>query len=298
MRLKTAVIAALAVVAVVTAAVVLAEEKTEDVATLEAAELRPPTGEWIPSVPGATATVWAVGDAEGPGLADVARLIRRADPDRILYVGDVYPKGSRDDFARWAKPWGHLVRRMAPTPGNHEWAAAREGYEPFWRKVTGEKPPTYYSFKAGGWEVLSLNTEHSEWRPAKKWIKDKVEAGGDCRIAFWHRPPYSAGKYKDGDRVAREFWQALRGGARIVVNGHDHNMQRLRRRDRRTQFISGAGGRHRYDVDEGDQILAFGDDQHFGALRLRLSQGFAEWRFVATNGRVLDSGSLDCRAPE
>ena len=285
----------LALVVAAVAAVVLAEEKSEDAAAPES-ELRPPTGEWIPSVPGATATVWAVGDAEGPGLAAVARLIRRADPDRILYLGDVYPKGTREDFARWAKPWGRLVRRMAPTPGNHEWPRAREGYEPFWRKVTGKRPPTYYSFEVAGWQVLSANSEHSEWRSTKGWIKETTEAGGDCRIAFWHRPPYSAGKYKDGDRHAREFWRALRGRARIVITGHDHNMQRLRRRDRISQFISGAGGRHRYDVDEDDPILAFSDDQHFGALRLRLSQGFAEWRFIATDGRVLDSGSLGCRA--
>ena len=278
------------------AAAVLAEEKIEHVIAPETGELRPPNGEWSPSVPGDTARIWAVGDANPPKSARVARLIRRADPDRILYLGDVYPTGSRDDFDRWAQPWGGLVNRMAPTPGNHEWPEAREGYEPFWREVTGETPPTYYAFRAGRWDVLSVNGEHSEWRSVENWLIDQASSGGNCRIAFWHRPAYSAGKYEDGDERAREFWEALAGGARIVVNAHDHDMQRLRPRDGIVQFISGAGGRHRHNVDEDDPDLAFGDDGHFGALRLRLSAERAKWRFVSARGRVLDSGSLSCRA--
>jgi hypothetical protein len=72
-------------------------------------------------------------------------------------------------------------------------------------------------------------------------------------------------------------------------------MQRLRRRNGITEFISGAGGRHLYDVNEGDPILAFSDDEHFGALRLRLSEGRAKWRFVTAGGRILDAGSLSCQ---
>ena len=258
--------------------------------------VRPPDGEWIASVPGEKAELWAVGDANPPRSADVARLIRRSDPDLVLYLGDVYPTGSRDDFTRWAEPWRGLVRRMAPTPGNHEWPNAAVGYEPFWREVTGETPPTYYKFEAGGWDVLSVNGEHSQSDAIESWLQDEASAGGNCRIAFWHRPAYSAGKYEEGDERARRYWDALIGGARIVVTGHDHNMQRLRRRDGITHFISGAGGRHRHNVRERDPDLAFGDDDHFGALRLVLSEGRAKWRFVTARGRVLDAGSLRCRA--
>jgi len=258
-------------------------------------EVRPPEGEWIESVSAATARVWAVGDANPPNSKRVAKLIRRADPDRILYLGDVYPEGTRDDFDRWAEPWRGLVRRMAPTPGNHEWALAEEGYEPFWREVTGQTPPTYYSFYAGGWQVLGVNGEHSETGAIADWLEGQASAGGNCRIAFWHRPAYSAGKYAEGDERARRFWDALEGGARIVVNGHDHNLQRLRRRNGMFQFIAGAGGRHRHNVRERDPDLAFGDDDHFGALRLRLSPARAKWRFVSAGGDVLDRGSLGCR---
>jgi hypothetical protein len=287
--------AALFLVAVATAAVVLAEEKSEELGAPDTTAQGAADDEWIPSVPGETATVWAVGDANPPNSAAVARRIRRSDPDLILYTGDVYPEGTREDFTRWAKPWRGLVRKMAPTPGNHEWANASEGYEPYWREVTGETPPTHYSFDAGGWEVLSANGELANTSTVENWLERKASAGGNCRIAFWHRPPYSAGKYPEGDPRARGFWDALRGGARIVATGHDHNLQRLERRDRMTLFISGAGGRNRYDVDENDPRLAFGDDDHFGAVRFRLSEGQAKWRFVSARGRKLDAGSLSCQ---
>jgi len=276
------------------AAVVLAKEKVEHVGS-PAGTVRPSLDEWISSVPGDTARVWAVGDADPPESARVARLIRRADPDRILYLGDVYATGTAANFTRWAKPWHGLLGRMAPAPGNHEWPNAREGYEPFWRKVTGETPPTYYSFRAGGWDILSVNAEHEQWRTAESWLRDQTSSGGNCRIAFWHRPAYSAGGHPSDDR-AQEFMDAIQGGARMVINGHDHNMQRMRSRDGIVEFVSGAGGRERYDVDQDYRRLAFGDDRHYGALRLRLSPERAKWRFVTPGRRVLDSGTLRCHA--
>jgi acid phosphatase type 7 len=296
MRLRIWMVAALAVVGLGLGAFVLAEEKVEQVIAPETGELRPPEGEWIRSVPGDRAELWAVGDTDLPASVEVAGLVRRADPDRIIYLGDVYPNGNPDDFDRWAKPWRRLVRKMAPTPGNHDWPEAREGYEPYWRGITGETPPTYYSFKAGGWEILSVNSEHSEWRSAENWLEEEVKPGGNCRLAFWHEPRYSAGKHKEGSHAVDEFWEALEGRARLIVNGHDHNSQRMRPREGIVELIAGAGGRHLYDVDEGDGRLAFSNDTDYAALRLDLKPGRASWRFVAVDGAVLDKGSLRCRA--
>ena len=296
MRPRTWILGVLLVIAVGGAAFLLAEEKIEHVLSPETGALRPPNGEWIASVPGDRAEVWAVGDSDPPRSARVARVLRRANPDRILYLGDVYPRGSADDFRRWAKPFGGLLDRIAPTPGNHEWPEAQEGYEPFWRKVTGETPPTFYSFRAGGWEILSVNSEHSEYRAIESWLQERVSSGGDCRIAFWHRPRFSAGHHDANNDRVKEYWEVIRGFARILVTGHDHNMQRMRARDGTVQFISGAGGRRLYAVDEDDRRLAFSDDTHHGALRLSLSPGQARWRFVSARGRGLGSGTLTCRA--
>ena len=294
---RSLLIAALVVVGLALVAVVLAEEKTEDVASSDTGAPAQAGDEWISSVPGERARLWAVGDANPPASNRVAKLIRRGDPDRILYLGDVYPTGTRDDFTRWAKPFGGLVRKMAPTPGNHEWANAQEGYNPFWREVTGQTPPPYYTFKAGGWEILSVNAEDSNWRPAENWLEEQVRPGGNCRLAFWHRPRYSFGRHEGGElpQVAK-FWEAIEGRARLIVNGHDHNSQRIREEEGIVELVAGAGGRRLYDVNEGHRRLAFSNDKDYAALRLDLSPGLARWRFVAVGGTVLDTGSLRCRA--
>jgi hypothetical protein len=296
MRPRTWILGALLVIAAGAGAFLLAEEQIEHALFPETGKLRPPDGEWIPSVPGDRAEVWAVGDSDEPGAARVARLVRRANPDRVLYLGDVYPRGNPGDFRRWAKPLRGLIDRMAPTPGNHDWPEAKEGYEPFWKKVTGETPPTFYSFRAGGWEILSVNSEHSEYRAVEDWLRERVRPGGNCRIAFWHRPRYTAGHHAGDNPRVKEYWEVVRNRARIVVTGHDHNMQRMRSRDGIVQFVSGSGGHKLYPVDEDYDGLRFSDDTHFGALRLSLSPGQARWRFVSARGRVLDSGTLTCRA--
>lgn len=296
MRLRTALIAALVALALGGAAALLAEEQIEHVLAPETGALRPPSGEWIKSVEGERAELWAVGDADPPGSRGVARMLRRVDPDRILYLGDVYPKGSAADFRRWAKPFGNLVKRMAPTPGNHDWPEATEGYEPYWKKVSGEVPPTYYAFNAGGWRILSVNGEHDAQRPVENWLAHETRSGGNCRIAFWHRPRYTAGHHEGGNKNSEEYWEAVAGKALIIVNGHDHNMQRMKPDDGIVQFISGAGGKKLYTVDESYRRLAFSNERRFGALRLRLRPGRADWAFVAVGRRVLDKGTLRCQA--
>ena len=102
-----------------------------------------------------------------------------------------------------------------------------------------------------------------------------------------------AGKHGDQRDVA-PLWNALRGRATLVVNGHDHDLQRLRPRDGITELVAGAGGRSRYAVNFDDERLEFADDEHDGALRMELRPGGAGLSFVAVDGSVLDRSSVSC----
>ncbi len=250
--------------------------------------------------PNAPAVVWAVGDgADGSaGAKRVARRIAGGRPDRVLYLGDVYESGSARDFREnYASVYGRLAAITAPAPGNHDWPSHPDGYDRYWRARTGAPTPPWYSFRIGGWRVISLNSEapHGPGSAQVRWLHRQLRrSAGTCTLAFWHRPLESAGRHGDQDDVA-PFWNALRGKARLVLNGHDHDLQRLRARDGITALIAGAGGRGRYGVDSSDRRLAFGDDQHDGALRLQLRPGSARLTFVAADGRVLDRSSASCR---
>ena len=244
--------------------------------------------------------LWAVGDG-GNGSAEAKRLagtIAADRPRRVLYLGDVYERGTPEEFARFYKPtYGRFASITSPTPGNHEWPLHRQGYDPYWRDALGATPASWYSVRAGGWQIISLNseTDHGTGSPQVRWLQRTVRGPGDCRIAFWHRPRYNAGTVHGDAPDVEPLWSALRGHARIVLSGHEHNMQRLAPRDGITQFVSGAGGRDHYGFHRRPDVK-FADAEHFGALRLTLRPGHAGWSFVSADGKTLDSGSIGCTA--
>ena len=248
---------------------------------------------------GAPSVVWAVGDgADGGGEAKrVARTIRRDRPARFLYLGDVYERGTPAEFRRnYTSVYGALNPITAPTPGNHEWGNRRTGYLPYWRRAKRRRQPSYYRFALAGWDVLSLNSETAHGRGSRqqRWLARAVRRPGTCRLAFMHRPYRSAGLHGDTRSLAA-LWRTLRGHARLVLSGHDHDMQRLRRRDGLTQYVSGAGGRERYPLDPLDRRVAFGRSDRFGALRIELRAGAAKLEFRSATGAVLDRSEVRCR---
>jgi acid phosphatase type 7 len=256
------------------------------------------SGQAPPPAPARHAVLWAVGDGANGGSEGraVAARIAAGRVDRLLYLGDVYEDGTASEFrGNYARTYGRLAGRTAPTPGNHDWPNHATGYDPYWRRALRGALPHWYAFRAGGWQVISLNSEapHGRDSPQVRWLRARVRAPGTCRIAYWHRPRLSAGRHGDQDDVA-PLWDALRGRATIVLSGHDHDMQRLRPVDGITQFVSGAGGNGLYRVRRDDRV-AFADDRDHGALRLDLRPGRATWAFVTDAGRVLDRGTLRCR---
>ena len=245
------------------------------------------------------AEVWAVGDGASntASARQVAETVRRADPDVLLYLGDVYPSGSREDYARNYDPlYGSLAGRTAPTPGNHDEPELRDGYLGYWRQKLGREPPPAYTLRAGGWTIAGVSSEEADLDAEGAALGHMLGGPGTCKLAFWHRPRFSAGPHGDNADVD-PLWRAARGRARIVLGGHDHDLQLLRPVDGTTSMVDGAGGHSLYPVDRSDPRLVWGEDDTAGALRLRLRPGSADYAFVAAGGRVLRSGSVDCTPP-
>lgn len=269
--------------------------------------IREPSGPYVRSGPAARALIWAVGDgADGSARAQrVVTRMRRKRFDRVLYLGDVYGAGlssfargdgTRVDFRKRYEPvYGDFARRTAPTPGNHEWPQRGDGYEPYWAEVYGDPPPAWYDFHVAGWHLLSLNSEapHGTGSAQVRWLRTRLRGPGTCRLAFWHRPRFSVGKHGDAADVA-PLWDALRGHAALVVNGHDHNMQRFEPIDGITQYVAGAGGHGLYRFRRRDPRLAFGEAGVYGALRIELRPGSARLAFVSSGGKVLDVHVVNC----
>jgi hypothetical protein len=248
------------------------------------------------------AVVWAVGDgATGSGPAKALAAHIAADHgDRVLYLGDVYESGTPTEFREhFASVYGPVLDTMLPTPGNHEWGNHLEGYDAFWRRTTSAPTPPWYALRVGGWQVLSLNSEapHGEGDEQLRWLQQQLARPATCRLAFWHRPRFSAGRHGDQDDVA-PLWDAVVGRATLILNGHDHDVQRLKPVQGTVEIVDGAGGADLYSVDDGDQRLAFADDQSFAAARLSLGATDARVQVVTATGRVLDRTRVPCVSPK
>ena len=207
--------------------------------------------------------------------------IAAAKPDRLLYLGDVYEARNSRRLSRRTTTWPGVRSReiTAPTPGNHDWPRHTLRLRPLLELARYARPKTaaWYAFRAGGWTILSINSQTAH--------EDRI-AAADVGCVPNCAPPVAAGSPSGTGRASAParttettngvapIWNALRGRAAIVIAGHEHNMQRLRpdRRDhvvrlgrRRPQSLRGAARRY--------PRLAFADER----TRRRAAAAAAPW---------------------
>jgi hypothetical protein len=197
--------------------------------------------------------VWAVGDGANPHntrAAEVAAMIGKSKPADVLYLGDVYPGGSKHDYDHYYDPtYGKFASITYPTPGNHELSAnpPLSGYDGYWQRkrpaVLGSHDSNLYATDLGlGWRLLDLTTSYvlegggpsgedvkpgTDVHDVVKFVKADVKAHkGTCYIAMFHRPRFSAGAHGDQDDLAL-VWDALKGHTIMLLQGHEHEYFRL-----------------------------------------------------------------------
>lgn len=271
----------------------------------------PPTGFVSRTVGGTHPVVAAVGDGPdgGPDAQAVGSLISSWNPGLLLYLGDVYEKGSATEFLNWysGSPYGALKGITNPVVGNHEYDAslAAPGYFGYWRS-----PPHYYATTAGAWKVIALDStsQYGQVTPGTvqyDWLVSQLAGAPACTLVYFHHPVFSVGP-QGGDPRMTAVWQLLAdSGVDLVLTGHDHSYQRWQPLNRDgtasssgvTQFVVGSGGHGIQAFVGTDSRLAAGFDSSpaaFGALRLTLNAGGAGYAFTDVNGDALDYGSVPC----
>ena len=132
----------------------------------------------------------------------------------------------------------------------------------------------YYSFEAGPWHVVSLNSNvaANQSSPQYQWLANDLAArNARCVAAIWHHPMFSSGP-NGPSPLMRDIWLLLQQArAEIVISGHDHVYERFvpldaNRRptpDGLRQFTVGTGGAELYSFvnvspDSEMRIAAFG----------------------------------------
>ena len=259
-----------------------------------------------------TVSLLAVGDiatCEGgepwpPALA--TEQIVAAAPGIVLGLGDLaYPAGRLADYRDcFAKAWGPIMPRIYPVPGNHDYKSDARGYDRFWGSRFSANGHNY-SFDYGAWHIVALDSETSA-APGSAlaiWLTADLAAVEDrCTLAFFHRPAFSTGQRSHGEHAREIFAILVEHGVAVALSGHNHFYERTALLDGSgmpsdagtRSFVVGTGGRELDAAQPAlfDEALITGQ---YGVLQLDLSlRGYA-WRFLATDGRVYDSGSADCQ---
>jgi hypothetical protein len=301
---------------------------------------RPNTGTFSPPAiaaePGRPLVVGAVGDgANGLGRErTVTNMVASWKPDLFLYLGDVYLEGTDTEFYNWyghdgsaVPPFQQLYARFraitAPTVGNHEYYGP-EGeipYADYWNM--GATARHYYSFDAGGWHVISLDStgigqydRTAPGTPQYAWLAADLAAsdrrGDRCTLVFFHHPMW----HKTGQFVARlaPWWSLFAAhGVELVLNGHIHDYERWRPMNANgeplqggvTQIVAGTGGESPAtpSISPTQDPAVRTSWSGSGALRLRLSPDHADFGFFSTIDPTtpLDSsttsGPIPCHGP-
>jgi hypothetical protein len=272
------------------------------------------TGRWEPVQVTGTGNepviVAAVGDGAGglPGAEDVAELIAGWNPDMFLYLGDIYNSGTYTEFLNYYYPtFGRFDTITNPVPGDHEGGRQFQGYLDYWNSSQH-----FYTTTAGAWRLIALNSTSRYGQVTSgtyqfQWLENQLSADRDngCTMVFFHEPRWSISSPEEKEYLDELWGLLVREGVDLVVTGHEHRYERWKPLDESgtpsvgapVEFVVGTGGHElnpsRRTLPEVDSVYT-GD----GALRLELRAGAADFQFISTAGKTIDSGTIRCHIDE
>lgn len=246
--------------------------------------------------------VFAVGDAADgqPPAAELGAYIRRRQPDRFFYLGDVYETGTLAEFRDHYEPlYGALGDRTDPVIGNHEYPNREEGYYPYWGEKRGwtreQAKHRAYIDSASGWQVIAYSSEtHIE--EEAQWVARQLESHrGTCRIALAHKGRYAVADEKHtGNDDQTAIWDVMAGKVAINLVAHNHLYGRLAPIDGVRVIVSGAGGHGLRQPGRQEQPVHATVVGVATATELVLRRGAADIRQVDATGKVYDRASIPC----
>ena len=154
-----------------------------------------------------------IGMCGRPEVAQTARLVAGLEGD-VLLAGDIaYLQGTAANFRDCFNPfWGQFRSRWHPVPGNHEYESAGAApYFAYFEDAAGPAGRGYYSFTAGDWLILMLNSNIAATRGSPQWEFARAELERQrtpCTMAVWHHPLFTSGP-NGNNAFMRDMWALL-----------------------------------------------------------------------------------------
>ena len=243
----------------------------------------------------------------------VEQVLRMAPGAQVFTLGDnAYERGTAHDFeACYAPTWGRFKDRTHPAVGNHEYKSPDAApYFAYFGKAAGDAGKGWYSWEAGPWHVVVLNSNCEKVGCARdseqmQWLAADLDAHASrCTLAYWHHPFISSGSHGNDDAL-KDAWQILEDrGVDLVLAGHDHDYERFAPvtgtrgvddKNGMREIIVGSGGRSHYEIKKTERGSEASNTEHYGVLVLELFDDHYRFRFLGAGGAVEDQGEAACR---
>jgi hypothetical protein len=256
-----------------------------------------------------------IGDCRHDHDEATAALISGIDGTVFALGDNAYPDGSAENYAQCFDPsWGKFKTRIRPAPGNHDYVTeGAKAYFDYFGAAAGDPALGYYSYDAGAWHVIVLNSNCGKIKGGcgagsaqATWLKADLAAHPTaCALAYWHHPRYTSGLHGDAENM-RDLWQILdEAGVDVALSGHDHDYERFAPQDADgkanadgvRQFVVGTGGKTLYPFEHGPEANSeIRTDSVYGVLKLTLHPTSYDWQFIPAEGnQFTDSGSAACK---
>ncbi len=248
------------------------------------------------------------------GAAQTAALLEKM-PGAIFTAGDnSNDSGRQVEYKNCFGPtWGQFLDRIHPVPGNHDYNTDDgQPYYQYFGAAAGEPGKGWYSYDLGAWHIVALNSncdavncrEDSE---QLNWLRQDLQSHPAlCTLAYYHLPRWSSGQAGNAGWIAPIFDTLYENSVDMVVNGNDHEYERIAPLDPEgaldlqhgvRSFVVGTGGA---GLRSFSKVIAPGSEERiadtFGVIQFKLYPDHYEWAFLPVGGGpALDSGRENCR---
>ncbi len=223
----------------------------------------------------------------------MARYRQTFSFDSVVMLGDnIYGDKSAKGFKhKFEEPYKDLLSggvKFYGALGNHD-HSDEIYYKPF--NMNGKR---YYKVHNGDADLLALDSDYMD--PAQlDWTGTQLaDSNAAWKICFFHHPLYTHAKFHGEDVDLKSLLEPvlIKSGANVVLNGHQHVYERMKRQNGIDYFVVGSSGQLRmHDLAPSPQTAkGFDTDQAFMLVEI-VGDEF-NFQTISRAGDTVDSGVL------
>jgi hypothetical protein len=233
--------------------------------------------------------------------SEMARWHRTFPFDFVLMLGDnIYGVGTPEDYQlRFERPYQALIDEKVTfhaAIGNHD-PPGIIAYPGF-----GMNGRRYYSFTrtlGAPWSrrrvlLLAIDTVALDALQLD-WIRRELgQSDDDWKIAFYHHPLYTSGRYRLRARQTRVQLEPtfIRGGLDVGFNGHEHFYERIVPQQGVQYFTAGGGGALRPGDLRPSPVTATGFDRDTHFILAEIAGDTLHFQVISRTGETIDFGTI------